>query len=46
MHAGPARVTFVIVAGAASYLLALVVLGLAPEEREFARKLVARARGR
>ena len=46
MHAGPARVTSVIVAGAVSYLVALVVLGLAPEEREVARKLVARARGR
>ena len=46
MPAGPARVTTVIVGGAVSYLAALVLLGLAPEEREVVRKLVARLRSR
>ena len=41
---GAARVTFVIVSGAASYLLALLALGLAPEERTALRRLVARLR--
>jgi O-antigen/teichoic acid export membrane protein len=41
---GPARVTTVIVGGAVSYLVALVVFGLAPEEREVMRKVVARLR--
>jgi len=44
MQAGPARVTIVIVVGALSYLAALVVFGLAPEEREVVRKVVARLR--
>lgn len=43
---GAARVTFVIVSGAASYLLALLALGLAPEERNALRRLVARIRPR
>src|SRR6185437_10316989 len=40
MHPGAARVTFVIVAGAISFLAALLALGLAPEERDVVRKLV------
>jgi O-antigen/teichoic acid export membrane protein len=46
MPAGPARVTTVIVGGVVSYLAALVLFGLAPEEREVVRKLVARLRPR
>jgi O-antigen/teichoic acid export membrane protein len=43
---GAARVTFVIVAGAASYLLALLAFGLAPEERNALRRVIARVRPR
>jgi len=46
LPAGPTRVTLVIVAGLVSYLGALLLFGLAPEEREVARKLVARLRRR
>jgi len=46
LHAGPARVTLVIAAGAVSYLAALLLLGLAPEERDVVRKLVGRLRRR
>lgn len=46
MSSGAARVTAVVVAGAFSYLGALVALGLAPEERETARKLLGRLRRR
>lgn len=46
MHPGPARVTTVIGGGAVSYLAALVLFGLAPEEREMVRKVVARLRWR
>jgi O-antigen/teichoic acid export membrane protein len=44
LHAGPARVTAVIASGLVSYLATLLALGLAPEEREVARKLVGRLR--
>jgi O-antigen/teichoic acid export membrane protein len=44
--AGPARVTIVIGGGAVSYLAALFLFGLGPEEREVVRKLVARLRAR
>ena len=44
MHPGAERVTSVIVAGAISFLAALFVFGLAPEEREVVRKLVGRLR--
>jgi O-antigen/teichoic acid export membrane protein len=43
---GAARVALVIAAGVASYLGALLLLGLAPEERELLRKLAARLRPR
>jgi O-antigen/teichoic acid export membrane protein len=46
MHAGAARVTSVIVAGAISFVAMLFALGLAPEEREVVRKLVRRLRSR
>ena len=42
--AGPARVIGVIGAGAAAYVAVLVVLGLAPEERDGLRRLAARLR--
>jgi len=44
LAASPVRVTAVIVCGVVSYLGTLVALGLAPEEREVARKLVGRLR--
>ena len=46
MSPGAGRVTAVVAAGAISYLGALLALGLAPEEREVARKLVGRLRRR
>jgi O-antigen/teichoic acid export membrane protein len=46
MHPGALRVTSVIVAGVISFLAALFAFGLAPEEREVLRKLVARLRSR
>jgi len=46
LHAGPVRVTAVIAGGAVSYLAALLLLGLAPEERDVVRKLVGRLRRR
>jgi O-antigen/teichoic acid export membrane protein len=44
LAASPVRVTAVIMCGVVSYLGTLVALGLAPEEREVARKLVGRLR--
>jgi hypothetical protein len=46
MHPGAPPVTSVIVAGVISFLAALFAFGLAPEEREVLRKLVARLRSR
>jgi hypothetical protein len=46
LAANPMRVTATIAGGLVSYLATLVALGLAPEERAVARKLVGRLRGR
>jgi O-antigen/teichoic acid export membrane protein len=46
MSPGAARATVVVATGTVGYLGALLALGLAPEEREVARKLLARLRRR